>query len=226
MSNDNLKANNQYLSDLLDDQPNNEAVEQLLKSDVHQAKTWYRYNAVRSVLNKQHSVHSSFDFTQSISAKIAKEPSYTADTNTTDNVVSLFPYWKKTVGGLAMAASVAFAMVFSVQMMNNLPEEQTASGMDMATQSQQTLLPIETSLSPFDFKADQAEQEKLDDIQRMLNQMSRHSLNVTEELVGGEFMVQSFVVKTKNSVTPFEQKIRQMKKPSESIHTKTERTNK
>jgi negative regulator of sigma E activity len=216
MSNDNVNTNSQCLSDLLDDQCSNEAIEQLLDSDELQAKAWYRYNAVQSVLNKEHSVHSSFEFTQSISAQIAEEPSYSvfAERNTKTNVVSLFPAWKKTVGGLAMAASVAFAMVFSVQMMNSMPEGNGKST-EVASQ-QQVLLPAESSLSAFDFKAEQAEQNELDNIQRMLNQLNKSGLNVTEELVGGEFMVQSFIVKTKEPVTPFEEKIRQMKKPSES----------
>ena len=217
MSKDKTKANSQHLSDLLDEQCSDEAIEHLLESDELQAKTWYRYNAVRSVLNKEHSAFSSFEFTQAISAKIAEEPSFSVsnEENKPSNVVSLFPSWKKKVGGLAMAASVAFAMVFSVQMMNNLPEDADISN-SMATQSLQVLLPGESSLSAFDFQADQAEQEQLDDIQHMLNQMNKRGLNVTEELVGGEFMVQSFVVKAKEPVTPFEEKISQMKKPSES----------
>ena len=216
MSNDNSLGKSQYLSDLLDDQVSDKAVEHLLsdsdESSREQAETWYRFNLVSAVLNKSHSAHASFDFTQSISAKIADEVVYSLPVS---NVVPIRSTWRKNFGGFAMAASVAFAMVFSVQMMNNQSEENLNDGVNVATQAPQTLLPVDTSISAFDFKADQAEQEKLDNIQRMLNQLNRRGLNVTEELVGGEFIVQSFVVKTKQSMTPFEEQIRQMKKPSE-----------
>ena len=107
MSNDKASANNQYLSDLMDEECSDEAIEQLLESDELQAKAWYRYNAVRSVLNKEHSAYSSFEFTHSISNKIAEEPSFSGLTelNAPSNVVSLFPAWKKAVGGLAIASS-------------------------------------------------------------------------------------------------------------------------
>ncbi len=220
MTNKNDSGKNHYLSDLLDDCANDEAIEHLL-ADKDGAEKWFRYNKVRAVLTQENSVHSSFDFTQSISAKIALEPSiiarpssYAKEAVQTPSVV--VNLWKKAGGGLAIAASVAFAMVFSVQLMNTSPSPGMSASLDTAVND-----PFTGQLESINFSpVRDAEQVKLDEIQSILDTMNRQSLTMNEQLVGGEIMVQSFVVTTKDVVddktSQFESQVRNMKKPSEA----------
>jgi len=216
MTNANHFESRENLSDLLDDQVSDEAIERLLadeaSSSESQSQAWFRYNMVSAVLNKEQSAYASFDFTQTVSAQIANEPAILARPKKTAQII---PLWRKATTGFAIAASVAFAMVFSVQMMNT-PMEGLSGGTDVATQATaQDLSPLQMNITPSQFSAEHAEQEQLDDIQRLLEQMSLRNPNVNEQLVGGEFIQQSFVVKTKPQATSFEEKIRSMKKPSE-----------
>jgi negative regulator of sigma E activity len=202
----NLPLSAEQLSDLMDDRGDQQTLDQLLASNEQQAKTWYRYNLVSAVLNKQDSVHSSFEFSQMISDKIAKEPVLTSQKS-----AEVISFWKKATGGFAIAASVAFAMVFSVQMMNQAP--QSLSGNNTIAE-QNNALPSESGQT--NVLMSSAEQTQLDDLQRTLDQINRNNFSLNEQLVGGEVMVQSFVVKTNAETTPFEDRIRLMKKPSEA----------
>lgn len=229
MSNNNYLGVNEHLSDLLDDCVNEGAIEQIL-TDSEQGETWYRYQAVRSVLNKEYSALSSLDFTHTISALIAKEPAIIARPGNSalekDNIKlgnktkpgktatgRLFvnaSVWKRSYSGIAIAASVAFVMVFSVQMVNFSNDSlngETVAGF----QESQDQEAVQISVS----QSGDAEQAKLDEIQRIIDQRSRLNLSANEQLVGGQFMVQSFVVKTKDSLSAFEEEVRNMKKPSE-----------
>ncbi len=203
----------QHLSDLMDDQVTEQTIDKAvdkLLADESQSEVWFRYNLVSSVLKEEQSAFASFNFTQAVSAQIAKESSHKVTPTQTAQII---PFWKKTGSGFAIAASVAFAMVFSVQMMNT-SSEQSNAGAGIVVNQPTKVSPLIISSSEFD--EGQNEQAQLNDIQRYLNQINQRSLNVNEQLVGGEVMVKSFIVKTKDPVTPFEEKIREMKKPSEA----------
>ncbi|WP_196140870.1 sigma-E factor negative regulatory protein [Aliikangiella sp. G2MR2-5] len=224
-------ADRQYLSDLMDDQVSEEAIDSLI-SDQEQAKSWFRYHAVRAVLTKQNSAYSSYEFTQSLSAKLAAEPSYSLDQqsekgNVVDfelaekepvggtNVIQISS-WRRFGGGFAVAASIAFAMVFSVQLMDSGVDENLSGQATFATEDGTNKTSVS---SPLDFElspADSAEQAKLDDIQKMLDQMSRRNFKVNEQLVGADdVLVGSYIIETKEPVSRFQQELRNMKKPSE-----------
>lgn len=216
--------NNQYLSDLLDGCVSKEGMQALLPEgeeiDREQEEAWYRYNTVRAVLNKENSAYSSFEFTQSISAKIAQEPSIVARSKVnklaladgSESSVHYIDTWKKMTGGFAIAASVALAMIFSVELThNNMNTEGTGGLQTVATEPA-----MSPEVLPVTF-IDDAEQAKLDEIQAILDRMNRQNLTQNEQLVGGEVMVKSFVVKMDEKASAFENEVRQMKKPSESI---------
>ena len=108
----------QSLSDLLDDQCSSVDLDSLL-SDDKSVEGWYRYHSVSAIIKDEYSAHSHVDFCKNISAKIADEPAIIASPRTeishtsdsSNNVVQL----RRSGGGLAIAASAAFATFFSVQ---------------------------------------------------------------------------------------------------------------
>ncbi|TQV84991.1 sigma-E factor negative regulatory protein [Aliikangiella coralliicola] len=223
MSNDKLNKN-QHLSDLMDDKPSNLAIDELLGDD-EKAETWFRYQTVRSVLNDEHSAFSSYEFTQAISAKIADEPAIIARPDVSKNTTNyddVLPQpaatahvisrsWRRAGGGLAIAASVAFAMVFSVQVNNN---SSSSSAPGLANTQSESSTAAENNIAHATVSpSDDAEQAKLDAIQRILEGVNRPDVN--EQLVSGEVMVQSYIVKTNDPVSQFVQEVRSMKKPSE-----------
>lgn len=193
------------LSDLLDDCGQSAELDKLL-ADSEQMESWYRYNLVRSVLKNENSAYSSFQFTQAVSAKIAGEPAILSRPASSKS--NNPPILRRFAGGFAIAASVAFAMVFSVQMM---PSGSMQAGVETATT---TLNPSVESLIK-QTPQDLAEQHKLDEIQLILDRMSQQRQDVNQQLVGGPVMVKSFIVKTKPEAIPLEARIRAMKKPSE-----------
>jgi len=208
MSNE-IKNNLQSLSELMDDYVSDEAIEQLLANE-EQAESWYRYQVVRSVLNQDYSAHCSYQFTQAISKQIAMEPAIIAAPKKA-SVSFISRAWKKSGGGLAIAASVAFAMVFSVQMMDSGNNADFNNSIQTATNDSTFKQLSQKLLTP----KDDDEQAELDEIQRVLDSMNRSGFQVNEQLVGGPVMVKSFVVKTNNKFSDFESEIRRMKKPSE-----------
>jgi len=113
----------QSLSDLLDDQCSSVDLDSLL-NDEKSVEGWYRYHSVSAILKDEYSAHSHVDFCREISSKIADEPAIIAvpkvkpnienthnNVVNSDNVVQL----RRAGGGLAIAASAAFATFFSVQ---------------------------------------------------------------------------------------------------------------
>ncbi len=217
----------EQLSSLLDEpsvrsEDADSALNELL-SDDESHEAWYRYNLVSSVLKQEHSAFSSYDFTHSISALIKEEPSIVAfpeqtilasDKNANhsaglnsqvSNVVSL---WRRAGGGLAIAASVAFVMVFSVQMMNSGTDTTLVNGLDSAKVDNGTQLS-----TPHQSESEVAEQARLDEIQFMLDKMNQNRLNANEQLVDGE-VIFSKVVRP-NNMNSLERQVRNMKKPSE-----------
>jgi len=129
----------QSLSDLLDGQCSSVDLDSLLK-DEKSVEGWYRYHSVSSILKGEYSAHSHVDFCKQLSAKIADEPAIIAAPQAktgkiknnpnqapNDNVVQ----FKRAGGGLAIAASAAFATFFSVQ---------TLQVSDQITPNNQTLV--------------------------------------------------------------------------------------
>ncbi|WP_444997663.1 sigma-E factor negative regulatory protein [Aliikangiella sp. IMCC44359] len=194
----------QNLSDLLDGYGDvSESIEQLIDSE-EQRQAWYRYNMVSSVLQKENSAFSSYEFSKAISAKIAEEPAIIARPKKQRKIASAL--WKKT-GGLAVAASVAYAMVFSVDMMS---PQQSGMGGDNTTAENQSNSAQDEDIVAIS-ESDAAEQANLDRIQAILDRMKKNSLNVSEHLVGGEKIVSIKL----NKVDELEKQVRDMKKPSE-----------
>ncbi|MCW8879547.1 MAG: RseA family anti-sigma factor [Kangiellaceae bacterium] len=216
----NEQVSNQDLSDLMDGMVSDEAFESIL-ADEKQGEAWFRYHTARAVMQGEGSAFSSFDFTRSVAEKLAMEAEHAV---ASDEVIDAQPKeaevielgrwqpWRKLGGGLAVAASVAFAMVFSVQMMNKAPSVELQPGTTIASGVEGQILP-EVELTT----DDKLQQRQLDDIQQILNR-SRNNFRVNEQFVSGnEAFVQSFIVETKekDDVSEFQREIRNMKKPSE-----------
>lgn len=217
--NDKIKSNNfassedQFISELLDGDCASESVDKLLADEAH-CETWYRYNQISAILRKEDSAYCSFEFTQSISSKIADEPAIIATPSSikeskrqsNGNVVN---FVKRTGGGLAIAASVAYAMIFSVELLNTQDEGFTSPAPTVATQTTPALEFSDTIISA----AEAEEQAKLDEIQAILRQMRKTDRNVYEQQVGGEWIV-STVVRS-NQIEEIQNQVKNMKKPSE-----------
>lgn len=177
--------NEQYLSDLLDDCADPGAVEQVLSNE-QDCEAWYRYNLVSSVLKNEQSAFTDYEFTQSIAAQIAEEPAIIARPK---KASASQQFWKRTGGGFAVAASVAFAMVFSVQVFNASTD---ATG-EMATATGQAALPaVDKSLPRIVTAAEAEEQARLDEIQTILSNMSNNP-NLYEQKVGGEVIYSTII---------------------------------
>lgn len=207
---DHSNPDQNLLLDLLDDCVTDEAIESLLANE-QQAKAWYRHHTISSALKQQHSAYSSYQFTQAIAAKISNEPAIIAIPKPLFNST-----WKKVSGGFAIAASVAFVMIFSVQLMDS-PQIQNFDSVELKTQA---ISPTSSGSS-----INETEQAKLDEIQRIIDRMNQRNLTANEQLVGGETMaVQSFIIKTNkqspfktnNQAISFAEIVKNMKKPSES----------
>ena len=224
MSDSKNQLSNQDLSDLMDGMVSDEALENILASE-KQGETWFRYQTASAVMKGESSAYCSYDFTQSVAAKLAMEPEHSA---VSDEVVEDQPKeaevielgrwqpWRRFGGGLAVAASVAFAMVFSVQMMNEAPSVELQPGTTIASGAEGQMVPG-TELT----NDDKLQQRQLDDIQQILNR-SRNNFGVNEQFVSGnEAFVGSLIVETKekSDISEFQKEIRNMKKPSEMENT-------
>ncbi len=224
MSNNNLSGgqnNNSYqhLSELLDDCVTTDAAEELLNSQEQHA-AWYRYNLVSSVIRKEESAYSSFEFTQSISDKIAQEPAIIARAKTPANENSVrssgkLAFLRRTGGGLAIAASVAYAMVFSVDMMQS-ESGQLESQLANETVQKTVQEASQVSVAATNDADDAREQADLDYLQAIINGMDRHQVN--EQLVDGE-AVFSWKVRA-NELDELQQQVSNMKKPLKVIDEK------
>jgi len=118
-SSSNKSANSQLLSDLLDDRCISDDFEKLLEN-TDTTSDWYRYHTVSAILRNENSVQATPSFCQHVSNKIADEPTVIGapvvnqartDTFRTNTVTPI----RRFGGGLAIAASAAFATFFSVQ---------------------------------------------------------------------------------------------------------------
>ena len=189
------KASQTHLSDLMDDNLTDEAIEQLSSEDVD-AETWFRYQTVSAVLKNEHSAYSNYAFTQSISAKIAEEPAHSVNSQNLDNVVHLESRlsWRRFTGGLAVAASVAFAMVFSIQFAEGPIESNGLDQPSFVVDAPESMNAPLYELTP----ADTAEQKKLEEIQQYLDRARRASFGVNEQYVSGDVRFKSYIVQVKD----------------------------
>ncbi len=189
MSNDDYTK--QCLSDFLDGEVSDKTIEQLL-SDPKAAESLYRYQTIRSAVNNELSAHNSFQLTQLISGKIAQESvlnqaDFERSINSSDSdkvsvSVVAFPSWKKRLTGFSIAASVALATVFSVQMFSSLDSNQTGINGLVSQEKLRSSSEIAT------------EQAELEQIQQMLELSNQKFLQANEELVGGDYMTRSIVL--------------------------------
>ena len=190
-----VSAEDQIVSDLIDGHCDSDKVDCILESESARER-WYRYNLASSVIKKEHSAFSSIEFTRSISAKIAEEPAIIAapsqaktQKSTGSNVVS---FWKRTGGGLAVAASVAYATVFSVQMLDSGTEIEDGGFSALAvTDEADVVISSQVLVS----SAEAEQQAKLDEIQSIINKIGSNDLRAYEQQVGGEWIYRK-VIKT------------------------------
>ena len=184
-------TNDQFISDLLDDCAAAEVVDEILSNE-QDCETWYRYNLVSSVLKEEQSAYCHYEFTRSIAAQIADEPAIIARPKKPSNVIQ---FWKRAGGGFAVAASVAFAMVFSVQMLDTgkAPSSDFANSdsLQPSTSINDSAVANNSSIIS---AAEAEEQARLDEIQTILNSMGNNP-NVYEQKVGGE-VIYSTVIKS------------------------------
>jgi len=112
-----MSKTNKSLSDLLDEQCSSSDLDNLL-SEKDVSESLYRYSAVSAIIKGEYSAHASINFCKDISAKIADEPAILSATRPpqTRNRHAIAEI-RKFGSGLAIAASVAFATFFSVQLL-------------------------------------------------------------------------------------------------------------
>lgn len=97
-----------------------------LLSDTELCATWHRYHIIRQSLRKEMPERADFDISESVMAALQDEPAILAPKRTwrdlplISNVVPLV----RSSGQLAIAASVAVAVIFGFQQVNNKPEAQ------------------------------------------------------------------------------------------------------
>jgi len=126
--------NSQRLSDLLDNRCDSNDFDELL-ADADTKNAWYRYQTVSSILRNEHSAQESHSFCQEISVKLADEPAIIAAPASNKRLASpkssklrsdISPI-RRFSGGLAIAASAAFATFFSVQTIQLSDSNQASS---------------------------------------------------------------------------------------------------
>jgi|GEM_PF-3330137 len=215
-SNSHQKDEHLRLSDLLDDCCATEEVDQLLASEKQQ-KAWYRYNLVSAVLKKENSAYSSFEFTQAISTQLEQEPAIISRPQREKNAVggaTVTQLWKRVGGGMAIAASVAYAMVFSVQMMNS--DRQNAFEPGIVSSPLESVSPVLESQPTLLTAADLEEQAKLDEIEHILNTMGKRNPNVYEQQVGGEGVMFQLVGTEDDPLVELQKQIDSLDKASQA----------
>ncbi|MGX5202549.1 RseA family anti-sigma factor [Aliikangiella sp. IMCC44632] len=215
---------NEHISELLDDCVSAESIEKLLNSTQDQ-ESWYRYNLVRSAINNETTRYSSIEFTQSISAIIQDEPAIIAVPKVADGEApkieihkkSNVTFLKRFGGGLAVAATVAYATVFSVQMMTpSIPAEDVAlqsvdNNSASVSQNNVTQLALTTEQPSANLLNVAREQADLDYLQAIIDNVNRNNMQANEEYVGGE-AVFSWKVKA-NQLDELQKQVSDMKKP-------------
>ena len=131
----------QSISELLDDQCSSTDLDSLL-CDNEATETWYRYHTVSAIIKDEYSAHCHQSFYTQVSGKIADEPAIVASPKK-DKVASLKPgelvHFKRATGGLAIAASAAFATFISVQSLQVADQDNPQSSSLVAESAVETL---------------------------------------------------------------------------------------
>jgi len=182
MQSDNSKQTNEILSSLLDNEADAKTLAEALESDECTA-TWHRYQVVRSILSKEHSALCDFAFTQRVAAHIETLPAHQGKPEKSAKIIEFKRRWRRSAGGLAVAASIAAAMVFSIQ------TSQVAHIQD----NNPSMAGNVTQQASADSALAVAEQAELEAIQRLLwlrsqqaLQRGDNSLIPQSEMVSGE----------------------------------------
>lgn len=106
------------LSALMDNQASELELLRLLKASEHQdelRQRWSRYQLASAALRNELPLLATGDFASRISAAIADEPVYAAATAKSEPTAAAKRNWWQQLGKVAVAASVASAMVVGVQ---------------------------------------------------------------------------------------------------------------
>ena len=119
-----MTQKHENLSAIVDGELQDDNLISELHSDAELSAKWQRYHLIRHGLRKEMPLHADFDISAQVAAALEQEPSIVAPKRTWRDlpvVASVIPLARQS-GQLAIAASVAVAMVIGVQQYNQ-PEE-------------------------------------------------------------------------------------------------------
>ena len=151
------------LSALVDGELHDEQLLDAIKNDAELADKWQSYHLIRDGLRKEMASQINIDIAANVAAALASEPAILAPKKTWRDlplVGSVVPFAKQG-GQMAIAASVAVAMIIGVQQYNQTDVEQPFN-------SAPALLGIQGGLSPVSLeqtrtlpRADASEQRRV-----------------------------------------------------------------
>lgn len=119
-----MTQKHENLSAIVDGELQDDNILSELKSDAELSAKWQRYHLIRHGLRKELPLHADFDISAQFAAALEQEPAILAPKRSWRDlpvVASVIPMVRQG-GQLAIAASVAVAMVIGVQQINQ-PEE-------------------------------------------------------------------------------------------------------
>lgn len=125
-----MTQKHESLSALVDGEVKDEALLTALTQDKALADKWQRYHLIRQGLRKELPANGDFDITARVAEALADEPDIVAPKRTWRSlpvVASVIPFVRQG-SQLAIAASVAVAVVLGVQQMNQPPEDIPLNG--------------------------------------------------------------------------------------------------
>ena len=151
------------LSALVDGELHDEQLLDAIKSDAELADKWQSYHLIRDGLRKEMAAQINFDIAANVAAALVSEPAILAPNKSWRDlplISSVVPFAKQG-GQMAVAASVAVAMIIGVQQFNQPEVEQPFN-------SAPALLGIQGGLSPVSLeqtrtlpRADASEQRRV-----------------------------------------------------------------
>ncbi|GAA0857017.1 sigma-E factor negative regulatory protein [Aliiglaciecola litoralis] len=121
-----MTPKHENLSAFVDGEGQDENFVKTLVNDAELSARWHRYHIIRQSLRKEMPEQADFDISGSVMAALQSEPAILAPKRTwkdlpvISNVIPLV----RSSGQLAIAASVAVAVIFGFQQVNNQPETQ------------------------------------------------------------------------------------------------------
>lgn len=121
-----MTQKHENLSAFVDGERQDDSFVNTLVNDTELAARWHRYHIIRQSLRKEMPQSANFDVSVSVMAALDSEPAILAPKRTwkdlpvINNVIPLV----RSSGQLAIAASVAVAVIFGFQQANNQPEQQ------------------------------------------------------------------------------------------------------